>query len=342
MTRFLANMLLVAASLLVALGLGEIAVRIAAPQKLSGSWYVVGPLGSYMNRAGGGSQEVMPDRTVRYEFNSYHQRGRLEPSGPALKVLALGDSFTFGIGLDIGETYVQRLQDRFDSAYGAGTVQLLNAGVGGTGTADQLAYVEAYGEQIAAAAVVVFVSFGDFGRSLDRAIFEVPADSRELVAIDRSGERGRLKRFLEGNDVYNFLLTHSHLVQLIRNTVAFGAAGRINATTGASEETTFARERLLARLLFRRLAAWCGARNVQLTVVTTGWPMVKHPWLADMLREEGIFFADLGGQVAPVVQADPAAYEIAGDGHPNPRGAALIADAAWPVLQARIGALLRR
>jgi lysophospholipase L1-like esterase len=342
MMRLLANILLLAASLLVAVGLGEIAVRVAAPQKLSGSWFVIGPLGSYMNRAGGGSRQEMPDRTVSYEFNSYHQRGRAEPSASALKVLALGDSFTFGIGLELGETYVQQLQDRFDGAFGRGKVQLLNAGVGGTGTADQLAYVEAYGESLGVAAVVVFVSFGDFGRSLDRAIFEVPSGSQELVAVDRSSERGRLKRLLEGNDVYNFLLTHSHLVQLLRNAVAFGPAGRINTTTGAPDAATLAKERELARLLFRRLAAWCGARNVQLTVLTTGWPMVDHPWLADTLREEGIFFADLAERVAPEVLRDPAAYEIAGDEHPNPRGAALIADAAWPVLERRIGELLRR
>jgi hypothetical protein len=160
------------------------------------------------------------------------------------------------------------------------------------------------------------------------------------MAVDRSAERSGLKKFLEDNRLYDYLLEHSHFVQLVRNAFAFGRLGTINlpaASTAGDDRDLL--EQHMARLLFRRMAAWCAARNVQLTVLTTGWPWKHYPWLADMLSEEGIYFRDLKNDVAGVIGPDLANYMIAGDGHPNERGAALIEAAAWPVLEARLAGL---
>lgn len=336
------NPILVLASILVALGGGEIAVRVFAPQLLSGSWYIVGPLGAHTNKASGAAVQAFPDRVVTYEFNSKHQRSRAEPDPKALKVLVLGDSFTFGIGLNIEETYVQKLQRELDSSLGKGAVQLLNAGVGGGGTADQLAYLEAFGGALDLSAVVVFVSFADFHRAVQRAIYAMGPQPEELVVVDRSSERSRLKRLLEGNRLYEFLLEHSHLVQLVRNAVVLTGIGAINEPGRATTREALESEKRLARSLFRRMAAWCATRRVQLTVLTTGWPAVDYPWLDKVMREENVYFVDLGDKVARVVAQDMAQYMIAGDGHPNELGATMIGDAAWPILERRLKDLVAR
>jgi hypothetical protein len=79
------------------------------------------------------------------------------------------------------------------------------------------------------------------------------------------------------------------------------------------------------------MAAWCADRNVQLTVLTTGWPEIGYPWLAEAMRAEGIYFYDLRGPIVDAVRANPGAFTIKGDGHPNEEGARLIAQAAWPI-----------
>lgn len=100
-------------------------------------------------------------------------------------------------------------------------------------------------------------------------------------------------------------------------------------------------ERQLATLLFSRMATWCATRNVQLTVLTTGWPWGGgYPWLGEVLRHDDIYFQDLRSEVADVIGADLEKYSIAGDGHPNERGAVLIERAAWPVLERRLANLL--
>jgi hypothetical protein len=327
------------ASTLIALAGCEVATRIFAPQLLSGSWLVIGPLGAYINKASDTSVHALLDRVVAYEFNSKHQRSRAEPDPKAIKVLVLGDSFTFGIGLNIEDTYVHKLQHEFDAKLGDGRVQMLNAGVGGSGTADQLTYLEFFGEALDLSAVVVFVSFDDFARALQRGIYEVSAQSQELVVVDRYSERSRLKDILEGSRTYEFLLEHLHLVQLVRNAAVFGGLGAINRPSEVTTDARREREKQIARLLFRRMAAWCGARQIQLTVLTTGWPMVDYPWLGNVLSEESIYFADLGDRVANTVAQDPPHYTIVGDGHPNERGASLIKDAAWPTLEMRFSSL---
>ncbi len=169
----LANALAIAAGLVVALALAEIGTRLFAPQPLSGSWLVYGPRGMLMNKAGGGPvrNELVGHDAVFYDFNAWHQRGRNEPDPGAARVLVLGDSFTFGFGLAVEDTFVARLQAMLDER-GAGArstvprVQLLNASAGGWGTADQLTYLEAFGDRLAPSAVVVFVNFGDASRSI--------------------------------------------------------------------------------------------------------------------------------------------------------------------------------
>ncbi|MBS0547360.1 MAG: hypothetical protein JSR24_06395, partial [Proteobacteria bacterium] len=55
-------------------------------------------------------------------------------------------------------------------------------------------------------------------------------------------------------------------------------------------------------------------------------------------QEEGIAFYDLHDAVAGAMPPGKSQdYEIALDGHPNERGAKLIEEAAWPILERRLG-----
>ncbi|MBS0540152.1 MAG: hypothetical protein JSR47_15400, partial [Proteobacteria bacterium] len=205
---FLANALLFAAAVAVALVLGEIGTRLFLPQPLSGSWLVYGPQGILMNRSGAGltRHELPGHRVVHYEFNNHNQRNREDLDPRAARVLVLGDSFTFGYGLSFDDTVVHGLQRRLDARGTSPRVQLLNAATGGWGTADELAYLEAFGEGLGLSAVVVFVNFGDPDRSLNQGLFDIRPDRQGLAPVDRSSSESTIKRLLQGNRVYGFLL----------------------------------------------------------------------------------------------------------------------------------------
>jgi hypothetical protein len=90
-------------------------------------------------------------------------------------------------------------------------------------------------------------------------------------------------------------------------------------------------QKRLARALFRRMKAWCDARSVKIAVINNGWR--RYDWLLDMLRAENITAYDVEPQLRPVLTKNINSFIIANDGHPDAKGATLIADAVWPLLR---------
>ncbi|HEX4508446.1 MAG TPA: hypothetical protein VH328_00120, partial [Burkholderiaceae bacterium] len=192
-------------------------------------------------------------------------------------------------------------------------------------------------------AVVVFVDFGDPIRSARSGLYAVQPDHQGLTPVDQSARRSRLKLLLEGNRFYNFLLEHSQLLQLVRVASVWGSTQPITTLPPPPTPQEAQAEQEITRLLFRRMAAWCKARDIQLTVLTTGWDNFEFPWMGQMMREEGVTFHDLHDSVATVtgdrLLED---YSIPIDTHPNARGDGVIANAAWPILDQRLRGLPAR
>ncbi len=320
---------------------GEVLLRRMAPQELSGTWLTYGPRGLVVNKSAATARHQQGDTVVRYRFNRLHQRG-VEPQPGAQRVLILGDSFTFGWMLDETESYVGRLQVRVDERFGPGRFHLQNAATAGWGAADYLAYLEAFGEQAAPVLVVVFVNFDDLDRALRKPLYVLGPDGR-AVAQDLSGERSRLKMIMDRVPAYDWLLENSHAVQLIRNAAvresrtvvsdampapAVGYAQPVSPAPEVDSRTP------LAKALVTRLKDWCEARNIRLLALTTGWiEAAGRPWMSQFSEVLGPAFVDLAHGVALVTRSEPAAYQFQSDGHPNARGAGLIAAAAWPALE---------
>ncbi len=164
----------------------------------------------------------------------------------------------------------------------------------------------------------------------------------------------KVKTFTNNLPGYQWLLEHSHLLQLAR--VAYLGSKKDSVrhpgplvgnprSSGDMEGSKTAR--VIGEGLFRRLAAWCAKRNVHLLITTTGWHTPPYtdpsePTIAFMSIAES-FFANLG-----IPFADPSEilwkerrrnegkYAIPGDGHPSEAGAALIAEDVLPFIQTQL------
>lgn len=329
---------------------GEIMVRLFAPQDLSGSWRVPGPGGLVLNKAGGSARHRVGGRAVTYRFNSLHQRGR-SPGRRGARILVLGDSFTFGWLVAEHASFVGRLQARADRVFGRDVFRFLNAGSGGSGSAQALAYLEHFGPVIRPRAVLMFVNFDDLGRSQRNPLYRLT--SGEGLALERqaletpgSNLREWVHRLVPG---YDWLLEHSHLVQALRRAVVVRvdpdpaaepapAASPSPASPAAVRPDNRPR---LARALFRRMRLWSEQNRAALMIVTTGWPLRSYDWAARAAAAENIPFLDLSPALADSFGKHFTDYVIPIDGHPNEAGHALIADAAWPWLEPRLAALRR-
>lgn len=136
-----------------------------------------------------------------------------KPAG-GLRVLAIGDSFTFGVGAKQDETWPARLERQMRN------VQVLNAGAPGFGVPDEVAWFEAHGAELQPDAVVVAVF-------LANDLQDASPDQPKVAVVDGSlvvpGETGGLRRWL---------YYHSHLFRLLKSSVL---EGRVRSLLGLKE-----------------------------------------------------------------------------------------------------------
>ena len=132
----------------------------------------------------------------------------------SLRILAIGDSFTFGVGARQEETWPARLERRMSN------VQVLNAGAPGFGVPDEVAWFESHGVGLQPDAVVVAVF-------LANDLQDASPDQPKVAVVDGSlvvpGETGGLRRWL---------YYHSHLFRLLKSSVL---EGRVRSLLGLRE-----------------------------------------------------------------------------------------------------------
>jgi lysophospholipase L1-like esterase len=221
----LINAMLVMLSIALAFFLGEWLVRTFAPQQLSvplGAT-VDGIISQRPNIHGRYAVPGVFDTTVT--INSQRLRSEteygFEPPAEVTRIAVLGDSFTFGIGANDAETYPAQLERMLRETVRA---QVINAGVGGTGTGEQARRFDLLVKQFHPHIVVLTAISNDVDDDLDRGLFildssgEVhPRPLEELAAADR---RARTTRDIVGRlPGYSLLSQHSHLLNLTRDVI---------------------------------------------------------------------------------------------------------------------------
>ena len=322
----------------------EFLVRWFQPQDLNGTClgYVEGGLS--VNKAGGSARHQFKRRVVVYRFNEYHLRG--EPIGPGRnRVLCVGDSCTFGWLVDEQYTYVRRLGVLAEAACAPGTFEFLNGGTGGWGTADYVAYVEDFGPSLKPQVVVAFLDFDDARRSIASNLYSLDLKNgllhRNYYSLTFSQ---KAKQFARDLPAYQWLLEHSHLLQVFRHAMAKLPSTKSQTVSPLSptDNEGLGNGLRLEHSLFLRLNEWCRAHDAHFLVVgidcffqpRTGEAseQVNAAFLAqarDFFERAGIPYRDLALDYSPSVDGDLASNSIPGDSHLNERGHELVAQLTW-------------
>ncbi len=144
--RFLARFLLLATSLAVAAFIAEGLLRWvfhAAPLLDLDIYYL--DAGHRLRMRPGVRRHVTRQWDVTIAINQEGFRDRRDPiPSPAPPILALGDSFAFGWGMNLEQSYLYLLEERVNQRR---PIRIVKAGVNGTGTSDQFRLLEAIGPQ---------------------------------------------------------------------------------------------------------------------------------------------------------------------------------------------------
>lgn len=192
MSRF-APLLAVAFGVVVAIFLGEIALRAAAPASLDlpvtelREFIRFHPRYGWINRPGAHGRLRFGrefDTDVRISSKGFRDQDLPYARRPGtLRVLALGDSFTFGQGVEVRESWAKVLEASLGP-----NAEVLNAGVSGWGTSQEMLWLEDEGFRYRPDVVVLGFYVNDFwdnaGISSDYARPRFRLEAGEPVATN--------------------------------------------------------------------------------------------------------------------------------------------------------------
>ena len=217
--------LLLSVTTLVTLLLAEGAVRILMPQYLRpvfreqvrGATYTRADL--HARIASPGEFDTRANTTVQ-RFRGKRLYAPTPPAG-TFRIAVIGDSYVFGTGAEDHETYPSVLETKL-AEMAAGTVEVLNAGIHGSGTSDQVVWFDRWAKSFHPNLVVLTVFGGnDVCDEIHNSKFALASDGSavplDLLALEK--ERGlgpRIQSVVLKIPGYHFLTQHSQLLYAIR------------------------------------------------------------------------------------------------------------------------------
>lgn len=207
--RWLANMVVLAASVAIAMVLTEAGLRVFYPQ----------PLGVWHHDANGlalhwpGLVTYLPQFGRSVSFNSVGMRDRehrVENPAGVFRVLVLGDSFMEALQVPFEASFPSVLERRLEAGAGR-PVEIINASVSGWGTDDELQYLATYGMRWRPDLIVVAMTLhNDISDNARQRFHTVRNGALIAEPRDAVSPLGYALVQLKG-----FLATRSHAYQLV-------------------------------------------------------------------------------------------------------------------------------
>jgi hypothetical protein len=206
----------------VALLVAELAVRLFMPQVVFPRYVTDGGFGVRVNVPSVRYWHTSPEMRAEFRINSKGIRSdredAFEKAPGTLRVVCIGDSFTQGYEVEVEESYPYLLEKALRER--GLQVEVLNLGVSGFGTAEELIMLTEYGLRFDPDAVVVGYYQNDPGDTVRSGLYRI--DERgELRRAARSylpavGIRDALYRIW----LYRWIAQHSQLANMVREQLA--------------------------------------------------------------------------------------------------------------------------
>lgn len=248
-SKRIAKLTLLLASVAVSLLLCEFVIRWFYPQRLYfnvSQWDPYVGFSPIPNIEGFSTHQ---DYLMHMKINSRGLRDRefaYSPPPRTLRIGVFGDSFTFGEGVQNDETYakgLERLLNGDPAVRKTGwRIEVLNFGIGKTGTSHQLAWYQKEGRKYHLDLVILgFLSGNDFSDNWG-GVFYLKGNQLIHNPTAYSSIR-RIQSVVYRIPLYRWLAQHSHLVSLVRqgatkidDAMRTRASGDLNRRNGTGDD----------------------------------------------------------------------------------------------------------
>jgi len=201
--------------------IGEFYLRIVKPQAIIPRYVTNAPFGIRMNYPNINIWHTTPDYRINIRTNSRGLRTDREidyrkPSNKK-RIVALGDSFTMGYGVNIENLYLTRLRKKLKDA--GHNVEVVNLGVSGFSSAEELIMLENEGLKYDPDLVILAFYQNDLDENMISGLYKL--SNNELVRNNTEYlPKIKLRNFLYSIPVYRYLAERSQLLYLVRERIA--------------------------------------------------------------------------------------------------------------------------
>ncbi|MGB8338258.1 MAG: GDSL-type esterase/lipase family protein, partial [Burkholderiales bacterium] len=338
----LVNFFLVLAAFLIAGGVGEVYFRFFDPQPITPRYVESTPYGIRKNIGDVRGEMVTPEYRHNFSTNSQGFRGTTEyniskPAG-IFRVLVLGDSVTLGHGVEDGGTFSAVLGRSLSRTR---PTEVINMGVSGFGTAEELIQLREVGLQYQPDVVVVAYFQNDPYNNMVAKLFSV--SNGKLVQLKQTFEPSIFIRDnLYAIPGYNYLCQHSHIVNFLRGRASGFFLNRLAQQNQISTQTSriiTPVEAELTGLLLNEVESELERKQIPLIVLNV--PLVMNGEIISNLpldrvafKEPQSFLLDLGKTIYLRYPLAQMAYEK--DVHPTPLAHGLIGEELAKFIQAKV------
>jgi|GEM_PF-1112315 len=293
-----------AASLFFVAG-AEIAVRALAPQEMR--------LRSYSRE---GVMTLLPgyrgslattEHASRVEINSDGLRDREYARAKApdtFRILVLGDALTTGLQVPAEETYPKRLESLLAALHPEGRTEVVNAAIPGYGTADELRYLQTFGDRWKPDLVVLaFYDGNDVTNNLEEGGVRYVDDQVHVERPPLSAWRYRVKA------ARSWFAAHSHLYHALHDPFGGETAPAAQATARRRSPDDRAGWRLTCDLVTRidEVSRALGARLVVVSIPSGSGEPTAAPGgspIRELAAARGIPSLDLAPQLQAGAEQD--------------------------------------
>lgn len=284
----LGRTLVFAITLILSFLLGEAAVRLLAGEDsvMFPRYHAAATYGEFRLRRLRPATEfwhTSQDGSWRFVTNSQGFRDErdyaYDKASAVFRVLVLGDSHTQGFEVRQSHTF-SRVIERYLDAHGV-DAEVMNAGISGFGTAEELAFLETEGIKYRPDAVVVGFFQNDFEDNVKAGLFGLTGDALELRKTEHQPGVAMLS-VIQGMAPLRWLSENSHLFSRGLNFGWDAAKALLLTREQARLQTEFAvpTEKVndyqvrLTEALFARMHRFCRQHGIALIVVDI--PMKPH------------------------------------------------------------------
>lgn len=285
-----------------------------------------------------GTRRIPGVYDYRYSNNSLGLRGPREITPPAPgvgRILFLGDSFAYGIGVNDDQTFSALTETELRRTGRA--VEVVNGGLPDKGTGFALHVLRKYGSVVQPTVVAMFLFVNDLGDDARREYFAPGPDGTPVSVFPTPGllakkrRLGRLRRI----PLLDTATAHSHLASLAKRALLrqwrLKPDWQFFAYGAPFEQDLLASLQTSARSLGAEVVFFLVPERGQVESKRTGGPDPMEGFVSETAEKLGVRFVPLSRALAASGRSLPELFFV--EGHLTPEGHRIVANEAVKALE---------